>query len=162
MVLALRLGELGESATVEELDRLIGAFVRAVVARGGELRGLEQGRLLASWGGARYERDDPLRAGLAALEVKRVAEESDIRQGMRVAVALSGPGDDLSAPLAPIWSVPLPEREHRTGIEILISDAVLETAGEHLVTEPIKGIEGAQRLVGLSEETGLSDLESEP
>ncbi len=145
VVLALQAPGAGERPTLEELERLIEAFVRVVITYGGEFTGLQQECLLAEWGTGGYERDDPLRAGLAALELRRLAEESAVGQGMRMAVALSGTGDDPCAVLDATRAVA------KTEGEILIFDAVLETVGEHLLTEPVEGVEGVRRLTAAND-----------
>jgi len=138
VLLTLDVGSVARTVTPAELGAIIDAFLSAVIGGGGQVGAYQRGRLAAAWGEEGYELDDPLRAALAALEVKRELDRRGAGHGLRMAVEVG----EMTTPA-------VVGGDEEGAAEILISAAALEAAGEHLVTEPVEGREDLRRLVGL-------------
>ena len=144
---------LHQSTTPAELAATIEAATREAARQNGALSQVAANCVLARWG---EERDDSLRAAMAALGLRDALEGEQTATPLVITLGAGEDADGWSEAAQAVFEVA------RRPVTIIVGPQALEDAADHLHTEPIDLPGGFTELIGLTEALGLSQLAEEP
>ena len=159
VALVVDAGPLVREGPTADLEALIETTAREVMANGGRLRRAMGTNLVATWGDAGFEQDDPLRAAVAGLAVGE--RLGGIAQRHRVVIGL-GAGDSAIQAVEAALTVRAQQPPGEVGFCLISAPEVVAEASEHLQFEPAGEGAGVMWVTGLAPEGPAEDLAAEP
>jgi len=145
IALALDVRPLLSGDSPAALEGAVEVLVREAVRHGGYLRADPRGMLGATWGDEGAERDDPLRAALAAVAMAELLGAVLQERGLIISVAAGDSAREALDRAMALWDV---VRAGQEAVRVVLAADLLQEVADHVATRAIDGVYEAYLITG--------------